>query len=93
MASFIFALPVMGAAMFVSVKLGAMQFTRTFGASSAARERVSPSTAALALPMAACRAKPCRAATEENSTAAPRAAARAGAAACTQSAAPTTFKA
>jgi hypothetical protein len=36
----------------VSARLGAIALTRTLGASSAARLRVNPSTAALAVPIA-----------------------------------------
>ena len=98
MASAIWGLRVKGSASCVCVRLGAITFTRICGASSAASDTASPSTAALAAPMAAWLGKPLRAATEENSTTeagaapAPFPAASPGIAACTAIAAPSTFR-
>ena len=56
------------AAKAVSVREGAMQLTRTLGASSAASERVSPSTAPFAAAMLAWNGNPVCTATVEKST-------------------------
>ncbi len=58
------------AASVVSVSEGAIQFTRTRGASSAARERVRPSTAPFAAEMLAWKGRPVWTATVEKKTAA-----------------------
>ena len=57
-----------GSAIFDFVKLGATQFTLMFGANSAARETVKPSTAAFVDAMIAWLVKPLCAATVENKT-------------------------
>ena len=57
-----------GSAILDFVKLGATQFTLMFGANSAARETVNPSTAAFAEAMIAWLVKPLWAATVENNT-------------------------
>jgi hypothetical protein len=57
-----------GSAIFEFVRLGAIQLTLIFGANSAARETVKPSTAALADAIIAWLVNPLCAATVENNT-------------------------
>eukprot|EP00427_Karlodinium_veneficum_P005438 CAMPEP_0169174596 /NCGR_PEP_ID=MMETSP1015-20121227/64653_1 /TAXON_ID=342587 /ORGANISM="Karlodinium micrum, Strain CCMP2283" /LENGTH=190 /DNA_ID=CAMNT_0009248511 /DNA_START=76 /DNA_END=648 /DNA_ORIENTATION=+ len=77
-------------AMDVFDKPGRMQFTRTFGANSAAKDSVKPSTPPFAEAMTLCIGNPWDAAREENNTmlAGSDAFCNPGSAACTSSSAP-----
>ena len=83
--------PSIGAAIADSEMDGAIALTRTFGAYSAARARVSPSTAPLALETTAWLVKPCCTATVENSTTEPPFFFSGASTAFSASAAPTTW--